>query len=370
MPAILKSFFTPFLLSPPPPRKSITMSVKAMAAVKGGGNRVEPFNFTPRDLQGNDVELEVTHCGVCASDVMLIDKMPAQRPFVPGHEVVGVVRRVGAQSPLRIGQRVGVGWQVGSCGGCDVCKEGNAQYCRRMETIFQGTHAATGSRNFGGFSERVVVDSSFAFALPDALPSPQAAPLLCAGLTVYSPLARFAKAGDNVGIVGIGGLGHLALQFAKQMGCNVTAISHSPSKEGFARELGAGRFLNSEDSKDMKGARGTLDFLLVTIAVDLDWDRFLGLMKTDGTACLVGVPMKKLSVSPVQLLRRVRLCGSVLASQQETRDMLTLAASSGIRAMVTELPMSCANESLDRVRQGKPRFRDVLVQDLSSKGKL
>ena len=351
----------------------MAVAIKALAAC-GKNKHVEPFEYRPRALCAHDVVIDITHCGVCASDVHQVDndwKLPQRRPLVPGHEVVGVVTKAGPAAAVSVGARVGVSPQVGACGRCKTCGGGNPQYCRKMVDIYQGVHAESGARTYGGFSERMVVDSRWVYPLPESLPSVQAAPLLCAGLTVYSPLRRYAKPGHRVGVLGIGGLGHLAVQFASAMGCRVTAISHSPDKEEFARSLGAEAFVSSSDRPGMRQLRGELDVLLVTINVKINWAELFQLMALDGTICLVGVPTENVSVRPFQLLMsRVALVGSLLASPSEIREMLELAGKRGIKALVTELPMSRANDALQRVRQGKPRFRDVLVQDLSTQSKL
>ena len=343
----------------------MTSQVKALA-VHPGKTSVEAFEYEPRSLCPYDVEVKITHCGVCASDVLLADTLalPRPAPVVPGHEIVGFVVSAGDKAELTVGQRVGVGGQGGSCGDCGQCAGSTEQYCASRLDLLRGTHAESGTRSFGGFAQRLVVDSRFAYALPEVLPSAQAAPLMCAGVTVFSPLKRYSKPGSRVGVVGIGGLGHMAVQFAKAMGRKVTAISHTPDKEELARKLGADAFVNSGDTAAMAAAAKSLDFLLVTVG-KLDWDAYLNLLDVDGGACLVGLSLEKQEFSAYNMIvRGLHLHGSVLASPAEVREMLALAAEHNVVSMVDEMPMSQANEAMDRVRQGKPRFRDVLVQDL------
>ena len=348
--------------------QSITMSSVHAVAAFDGKKVVEDYTYEIRDLCAHDVEIKITHCGVCASDVHLVDQdwgSKQDRPLVPGHEIVGTVVRAGPESVLKVGQRVGSGWQVGSCGDCVQCNRGVTQHCPKMEQTMQGLHSISGTRNYGGFADRIMVDSRFAYVIPEELNSAEAAPLLCAGLTVFSPLKRLGGgAGSRVGVVGIGGLGHLGVQFSKALGHKVTAISHSPDKEEFARKLGADEFLNSGDAKAMEEAANSLDFLLVTISANINWDQYLSLLDVEGTACLCGIPTKKLEITALGLVfRRISVTGSLLSSPDEAREMLDLAAKKNIASIVTELPFKQANESLDRVREGKPRFRDVLVMD-------
>ena len=342
---------------------------KALAAVTGSNN-VEPWEYVPRPLHEFDVEISITHCGVCHSDIHQLNndwKLQQTRPMVPGHEVVGVVTKAGAKAIVSKGMRVGVGPDVSTCLNCKQCKTGDTQYCRKSVDCYQGVHKESGVRTHGGFAEKMIVDSRWAFPIPDGLDSASAAPLLCAGITVYSPLKRFAKSGQSVGIVGVGGLGHMALQFSSALGHKVTAISTSPDKEQFSKKLGATSFLNSSDAAQMKASSGKFNLLLVTVSSNLPWQKYIRLLDTDGILCLVGLPSEKIAVHPFALVgKRVSICGSSLASPSETREMLQLAAKNQIKAMITTFPMTEANTVLDRVRQGKPRFRDVLVQNLST----
>eukprot|EP01064_Diplonema_japonicum_P028852 TRINITY_DN4532_c0_g1_i1.p1 TRINITY_DN4532_c0_g1~~TRINITY_DN4532_c0_g1_i1.p1 ORF type:complete len:351 (+),score=100.20 TRINITY_DN4532_c0_g1_i1:40-1092(+) len=350
------------------------MAIKSLACMKGEAH-VVPYTYSPRRLCDYDVLIDITHCGVCHSDVHAVDndwKMPQRRPMVPGHEIVGIVRNAGPKATMAVGDRIGVGPNVGSCLNCGSCKKGETQYCGKAVDVYHGVHAETKEKCYGGFAEAMMVDSRWTYKIPEKLPSATAAPLLCAGATVYSPIKRYSKPGGRVGVIGVGGLGHLAIQYAAAMGRKVTAISTSMDKEPFAKKLGATSFINSKDTQQMKNNRGTLDMLLITISASFPMAPYLSLLDNDGVLVLVGLPPEKeLKINPFQLLfKRLSVVGSALASPAEYDEMLTIAAEHSIEALITELPMTDANTALQRVREGKPRFRDVLVQNLGNASKL
>jgi len=233
-----------------------------------------PHTIETGPLRPFEVELAVTHCGICHSDIHLIDDdwHISRYPLVPGHEVVGTVQACGpAVTDVRVGQRVGVGWQSGSCLACEWCLRGDEMCCAQEEATCVGRP--------GGFADRLRVDSRFAHPLPDALASEHAAPLLCAGITVYAPLAAGVQPGMRVGVVGIGGLGHLALQFARAMGAEVTAFSTTPGKAAEAERFGAHHFVVSSDARQMEQAKGTLDYVLSTVTAPLDWPVWLDVLR-------------------------------------------------------------------------------------------
>eukprot|EP01059_Diplonema_ambulator_P006684 TRINITY_DN16303_c0_g1_i1.p1 TRINITY_DN16303_c0_g1~~TRINITY_DN16303_c0_g1_i1.p1 ORF type:complete len:361 (+),score=109.86 TRINITY_DN16303_c0_g1_i1:31-1083(+) len=345
-------------------------AVKSLACMKGE-SRVVPYTYNLRKLCDYDVLVDISHCGVCHSDVHAVDndwKMPQRRPMVPGHEIVGIVKRAGPKAIWKVGDRVGVGPNVGSCLKCGACDKGETQYCSKGVDVYHGVHPETQEKCYGGFAESIMVDSRWAYLIPPSLPSSTAAPLLCAGATVYSPIKRYSKPGDRIGIVGIGGLGHLAIQYGAAMGRKVTAISTSDDKKPFAEKLGATSFLNSKDADQMKAARGSLDMILITISASFPMGAYMSLLTFDGKVALVGLPPEKeIKVNPFQLLfKRLAVVGSALASPEEYKEMLEIAATHKIEALITELPMTEANTALQRVREGKPRFRDVLVQNLGT----
>ncbi len=316
-----------------------------------------PYAIETGPLRPFEVELAVTHCGICHSDIHLIDDdwQISQYPLVPGHEVVGTVAACGpAVTDVRVGQRVGVGWQSGSCLTCEWCLRGDEMCCAQAEATCVGRP--------GGFADRLRVDSRFAHPLPDALTSEHAAPLLCAGITVYAPLAADVRPGMRVGIIGIGGLGHLALQFARAMGAEVTAFSTTPEKAAEAERCGARHFVVSSDARQMEQARGTLDYLLSTVTVPLDWPLWLDLLRHRGTLTLVGASPGTVSVSPMALIvGQKAIRGSAIGGRAAMRAMLAFAARTGVRPQVEVVPLREVNAALAKVRANQARYRIVLA---------
>jgi uncharacterized zinc-type alcohol dehydrogenase-like protein len=303
------------------------------------------------------VEIAISHCGICHSDLHLIanDWGISQFPFIPGHEVIGTVAAVGkAVKQLEVGQRVGLGWQSNSCGICEWCMRGLENLCPESE----GTCV---HRN-GGYADSVRANARFVFPVPDGLNSEQAAPLLCGGITVYNPLRTHGvNPSSRVGIVGIGGLGHLAIQFARAFGAEVTAFSTSTGKEEEVRLLGAHRFVNSLESKAIKEVIGTLDFILTTVNADQDWGAYLQCLRPTGTLCFVGVPPSPVQVNAFPLISGLRtISGSPIGSPYRIREMLDVAARHRVKAITELFPMSKANEAIEKVKKSKVRYRAVL----------
>jgi len=304
-----------------------------------------------------EIEISITHCGVCHSDLHLIDNdwSVSAYPLVPGHEIVGHVSAVGSEVSYRVGDRVGVGWQRSACHACEQCARGDENLCANQTATCVG--------HMGGFADRIRVDSRFAFALPEGMNAESAAPLLCGGVTVFAPLRRWrVRAGDHVGVVGIGGLGHLALRFARAMGCITLAFTSSPDKRAEAERLGADEVASSTVPREILAHKGTLDFLLCTVPARLDWISYLQVLKPGGTLCLVGAPPGLLQFPASLLLTHQRaVCGSDIGSPGAMREMLAFAASHDIAAQVETLPMAKVNDALDRVRANRVRYRMVLV---------
>lgn len=304
------------------------------------------------------MEVKISHCGVCHSDLHLIsnDWSISHYPFIPGHEIVGKVAAVGAEvKSVAIGQRVGVGWQSNSCGLCEWCSQGMENLCATAE--------ATCVRRHGGYAEAVRVNARFAIPLPDAISSEGAAPLLCGGVTVYNPMRIHGiNPTSRVGIVGIGGLGHLALQFARVFGADVTAFSTSAAKEEEARKLGAHHFVNTRESKEMREVQGKFDFILTTINADQDWSAFIQALRPTGTLCFVGVPPSPVQVQAFALVSGIRtITGSPIGSPHRLREMLDVAARHGVQAQTEKFPMAKVNEAIDKVKKNKIRYRAVLA---------
>ncbi len=327
-------------------------------AAHAAGAELLSFRYDPGKLGPHDVEIAISHCGICHSDLHLIanDWGISQYPFIPGHEIVGKIQAVGSEvKSLEIGQRVGLGWQSNSCGHCEWCVSGQENLCPEAE----GTCV---HRN-GGYADRVRASARFVIPLPEALPSENAAPLLCAGVTVYNPLRiNGINPSSRVGVVGIGGLGHLAIQFARVFGAEVTAFSTTPAKEQEARALGAHHFVNSLESKAMKDTAGTLDFILTTINADQDWSAYVQALRPNGALWFVGVPPKPITVQAFPLISgRRTLGGSPVGSPSRLREMIDVAARHGVKATIEVFPMAKANEAIEKVKKGKVRYRAVLA---------
>jgi uncharacterized zinc-type alcohol dehydrogenase-like protein len=326
-------------------------------AAHAAGAELLSFRYETGNLGSQEVEIAITHCGVCHSDLHLIanDWGMSQYPFIPGHEIVGKVAAVGKQvKHLKVGQRVGLGWQSNSCGTCEWCMKGLENLCPQSEGTCVHRH--------GGYADRVRANARFVLAIPDELDSENAAPLLCGGITVYNPLRTFGvNPSSRVGIVGVGGLGHMALQFARAFGAEVTAFSTSTDKEEEARALGAHNFVNSRDNKSMQEIAGRFDFILNTANADQDWGLYVQALRPTGQLCFLGVPPKPVSVQAFSLIAGNRsIAGSPIGSPSQIAEMLDVAARHGVKAKTELFPMSKANEAIDKVKKNKVRYRAVL----------
>ncbi len=332
------------------------MGFHAWAAHREKG-ALKPFLYEPEPLGPHDVELRISHCGICHSDVHLVDGDwgVGRYPMVPGHEIVGTVAAAGpAVKHLAVGQRVGVGWQRSACLECEWCVSGQENLC--------AAEVATCVDQHGGFAERIRVDGRFAFPIPETLSSEHAAPLLCGGVTVYAPLSRWARPAMRVGVVGIGGLGHLALQFARAMGCEVTAISTSPDKETEAHSFGAHRFVATRDPKALRAAGQTLDLVLSTVFLAPDWKGLLRALRPNGVLCLVGAPDEPLKLDVGSMLgRQLSVTTSAIGGRPAIREMLDFAARHGVAPRVQVRPLAEADAALAEVRKGQARYRVVLA---------
>lgn len=333
------------------------MKFKAYATERAGGD-LKPFEYEPAELKRSQIQIRIEACGICHSDLSVWRNewgMTAY-PFVPGHEVVGIVEETGADvRHLRPGQRVGVGWYSASCMVCDACMAGDHNLCASAEGIMMGRH--------GGFADRVRVDAAWATPVPDAIPVTAAGPLFCGGITVFNPIVQCGvKPTDRVGVVGIGGLGHMALQFLDAWGCEVTAFTSSPAKADQARKLGADRVVGSQESEAIRAIGPSLDFLLVTVNVPLDWDAYLSVLRPRGRMHVVGAVLAPIPVPVFSLLTAQKsVSASPLGSPATVRRMLEFAARHKIAPKVETLPMAQVNKALARLEQEKPAHRLVLT---------
>jgi uncharacterized zinc-type alcohol dehydrogenase-like protein len=327
-------------------------------AVHASGAHLLPYKYDAGDLAEDDVEVRITHCGVCHSDVHLIDNDwgISKYPFIPGHEIVGTVTQVGAAvKAIAVGERVGIGWQADSCGICEWCRQGQEHLCAQSQPTCVG-------RN-GGYADSIRVNWRFAIKVPEALDSENVAPLLCGGITVYNPLRNHGiRPSSRVGVIGIGGLGHMALQFARAFGAEVTAFSTSKDKEEEARSMGAHHFVNTRETVALKKVAGSFDFLLSTVSADQDFQGFVNALRPKGTMCVVGAAPTPMSIQAFSLiLGQKAVSGSPTGSPQDLAEMLDVAARHNIKAITERFPMAEANEAVARVKKNKVRYRAVLT---------
>jgi uncharacterized zinc-type alcohol dehydrogenase-like protein len=333
--------------------------IKAYAA-KSAGAPLEPFEFTPKPLGDEEVDVAVDYCGICHSDLSMIHNHwgMAQFPLVPGHEISGRVVAAGAKAKnLKVGDRVGIGWSSASCMGCPDCMSGDQNLCASNEGVIVGRH--------GGFAERVRAHWAWTVPIPEALDPAKVGPLFCGGITVFNPIVQCGvQPTDRVGVVGVGGLGHLAVQFLNKWGCDVTAFSSSPSKKDELRKLGAHHVVDSRDPEQLKPLARSLDFILVTVNVPLDWNAYIETLAPRGRLHYVGAVMEPLNVGVFPLLLGQRsISASPLGSPTTTADMLDFCARHDIAPVVEEFPMSKVNDAIAHLESGKARYRVVLKND-------
>jgi uncharacterized zinc-type alcohol dehydrogenase-like protein len=319
-----------------------------------------PGSISVGEVRDDEVLVRITHCGVCRSDLARIAApRPARSlPVVPGHEIVGEVVQLGRDvSGLRVGTRVGIGWQSGSCGRCEWCLSGQEHLCAEQEETCIGRS--------GGFAARIKVQARFAVPVPEALDSAHAAPLLCAGVTVFSPMLRHGlRQGQRAAVVGIGGLGHLALQFLRALGCIPDAFSTAPSKASDARAFGAERFFRLDDGKASSKVRSAYDFVIVTSPGLSDLTELLRMLRPRGVLCVVGLPRASVAFAADELIGfQKTIEGSPIGSPQTIAEMFQFAADRNVRPSVECFPMSHANTALRRLDARQIRYRAVLLQD-------
>ena len=335
-------------------------------ATKGPTSILEPFNFERRDPGPHDVLIEILYCGICHSDIhQARDEWGGSIfPMVPGHEIVGRVKRVGPKvKRFKIGELAGVGCFVDSCRKCASCKAGLEQYCEvHLVLTYNGTEKDEKTPTYGGYSSQIVVDENYTLKISPKLPLANVAPLLCAGITTYSPLRHFKVGpGQRVGVVGLGGLGHMAVKLAAAMGAEVTVFSTSKTKEQDARRLGAHDFVVSLDAKNLDALANRFDFILDAVSAPHDINAYLNLLRRDGVLTLVGVPAKPLEVHAFSLIpKRRKLAGSMIGGIRETQEMLDYCAKKKITSDVEVIPIQQIEAAWERTIKGDVRYRFVI----------
>jgi uncharacterized zinc-type alcohol dehydrogenase-like protein len=344
-------------------RPRLTHAHGYAALVEGG--ILEPFDFERRDPTPYDIVIDIHYCGICHTDVNAIRNVRRNYsyPLVPGHEIVGKVVHAGEHvHRFKVGDWAGVGTITDSCRMCGHCGEGLEPYCREGMTGTYGVRDRQGRMTYGGFSSNYVIDAAYAFRIPAGLDPAKAAPLLCAGITTYSPLRRAGIAqGWKVGVIGLGGLGHMAVKWAKLFGAHVVVLTTTFGKVADARRLGADEAVLSSDANVMHAQAGTFDFILDTVSGNHDINAYIRLLKLDGELCLVGIPEKPFDVSPVLLASgRRSMSGSMIGGLAETEEMLELAACAGVACDIEIIGVEQINDALERLGRGDVRYRFVI----------
>ena len=335
-------------------------------AVKDASARFEPFDFERRELGSSDILIEIQFCGICHSDIHQArnEWHNSMYPMVPGHEIVGRVGRVGAEvSKFKEGDFAGVGCFVDSCRECESCESDFEQFClKHCALTYNSTEMDEKTLTFGGYSNQIVVDENYALKISDTENLAAVAPLLCAGITTYSPLKRFnVGKGQKVGIVGLGGLGHMGVKLAASMGADVTVFSTSPSKEQDARKLGAHNFVVTKNPENMAPLAGKFDFILDTVSANHDLNMYLNLLKLKGAMVLVGVPDKPAEVSAFSVIGNNRtLAGSMIGGIRETQEMLDYCAENNITSDIELIPIQKIEEAYERTIKSDVRYRFVI----------
>lgn len=325
-----------------------------------------PFHLERRDTGTNDVQIEILYCGVCHSDIHQARNEWSNSiyPIVPGHEIVGRVTQVGgAVKVFKVGDLAGVGCMVDSCGHCYECSENQEQFCDATVFTYNSPDKHTNKPTYGGYSDSIVVDQKLVLHIPENLDLAAVAPLLCAGITTYSPLHHWnVKKGDKVGVVGLGGLGHMAVKLAHAMGAHVVLFTTSPDKVADAKRLGADEVVISKNAEEMAKHQSTLNFILNTVAAPHDLDQFMALLKRDGTMCLVGVPdYPHPSPNIANLIyKRRTMAGSLIGGIKETQEMLDFCAKHNITSDIELIPIQKINEAYQRVLKSDVKYRFVI----------
>ena len=341
------------------------MKVKGLAAHKAGGP-LEPFEFERRALGANDVGFQITYAGICHSDIHQVREEwgPALFPMVAGHEIVGVVSEIGSSvTKFKVGDRIGVGVFIDSCRKCAPCKSGLQQYCDEgMTGTYNGYERDGKTIAFGGYSNGFVIDQDYAVTIPSNLDMAGVAPLLCAGITLYSPIKHFKVGpGMKVAVMGLGGLGHMGVKFAAAMGAEVTVLSHSEGKRSDALRMGAKDFVVIKDKEELKTLRRRFDLVLNTISVLVDLNAYLGILKIDGTMVIIGLPDSPYAVNAGALLDgRKSLTGSMIGGMPELQEMLDFAGKHNIVSEIELVKADYVDKAYERTVASDVKYRFVI----------
>lgn len=332
-----------------------------------------PYSFERREPREHDVVIDIKYCGICHSDIhQARDEWSEYQeeaifPMVPGHEIAGIVTAVGSKvSKYKIGDKAGVGCYVDSCRTCPECKAGMEQYCSVQTVWTYNGRDQQGAPTYGGYSDRIVADENYVLRMPGNLPLEQCAPLLCAGITLYSPLRHWkAGPGKKVAIIGLGGLGHMGVKLAHAMGADVTVLSQSLKKQADGKRLGADHFYATSDAETFTKLAGGFDLILNTVSAQIDWSQYLDLLKLDGTMVVVGLPEKDIPVGAFSLTSRRRsIAGSQIGGIREIQEMLDFCSQHKIACDIEMIPIQKVNEAYERVLKSDVRYRFVI--DMSS----
>lgn len=334
----------------------MTNLINAYAAFEPKGD-LKPYQYDAGDIAQQDVEITVQHCGICHSDLSMIDSewMPTQYPIVAGHEIVGTISKMGeAVKGFEVGDTVGLGWHSAYCQHCHYCDTGDHNLCAQSRPTIIGRH--------GGFADKVRASATSVVALPSGIDHTSAGPLFCGGITVFNPLVQFnIKPTDNVAVIGIGGLGHMALQFLNAWGCKVTAFTSTDAKAQEAREMGAHQIINSRDASALTTARDSFDLIISTVNVTLDWAAYLATLKARGRLHFVGLTLEPLNIGVTSLMsRQLSVSSSPIGSPSTIAQMLEFAKLHQIKPVIEQYLFKDINQAIERLRSGNARYRVVL----------
>lgn len=334
-------------------------------AAQQAKDSLSPYSVERRDLLPNDVLIEISYCGICHTDIHQVgDEWGGSKfPMVPGHEITGIVSKIGSRvTRYKVGDRVGVGCFVNSCRKCEPCQKNLEQYCLEgLATTYNGVER-DGTPTQGGYSNKIVVDENYVLRIPENLALDKTAPLLCAGITLYSPLMHWkAGPGKKVAIIGLGGIGHMGVKIAHALGAQVTILSHSLKKQEDGKKLGADFFYATSDPKTFEKLKGYFDLIINTVSAELDWNKYLDLLSLDGVMVVVGIPEKEIPVSSFPLVAgRRSIAGSLIGGIKETQEMLDFCSRNKISSEIELIPIQKVNEAYKRVLNSDVRYRFVI----------